>query len=123
MCGSVAGLILPDIGALSSQGKLNRMNSDNRKISLPTDRDAFIALLGGIYEHSDWVAEKAFGQIGERRDCSVNELAKLMASIVEKASSERKATLLCAHPDLAGTPRHGGGADSIVIRRATISWA
>ena len=58
-----------------------------------------ITFLGGIYEHSVWVAEELI-----KNDCktldSVTELAAAMKMIVDGASNERKLELLCAHPDL-----------------------
>jgi 2-oxo-4-hydroxy-4-carboxy-5-ureidoimidazoline decarboxylase len=57
------------------------------------------SLLGGIYEHSGWVADELI-----KNDCSkfetVTELAAAMKAIVDDSSKERKMELLCAHPDL-----------------------
>jgi 2-oxo-4-hydroxy-4-carboxy-5-ureidoimidazoline decarboxylase len=59
------------------------------------------SFLGGIYEHSLWVAEA----LVEKPDAyvlieTVTDLAALMKSIVDDASKEKKMELLCAHPDL-----------------------
>jgi len=57
------------------------------------------AFLGGIYEHSPWVAKKLCviksDDIG-----TVTELAEVMKNIVDNSTSEIKMKLLRAHPDL-----------------------
>ena len=70
-----------------------------------------MAVLGGIYEHSSWVAEKFFDT-----HCSdaaaaaassgttienVRHLFDAISGIVDEASQEQKLQLLRAHPDLA----------------------
>lgn len=57
-------------------------------------KDEFVARYGGIYEHSPWVAEKAWGLRGV--------IATKMARIVDNAGPEAQLALLRAHPDLAG---------------------
>lgn len=58
--------------------------------------------LGGIYEHSPWVAEALIQNNPEavKSFKTVTELASAMKSIVDGASQDQKMTLLCAHPDL-----------------------
>lgn len=57
--------------------------------------------LGGIYEHSSWVADTLVKNPDAFRSLkTVTELAKAMKEIVDNASHEQKLTLLCAHPDL-----------------------
>jgi len=63
------------------------------------DRHAFVDLLGGIYEHSAWVAAEAFEL---RPFASRDELHQRMAAIVAGASREHRLALLRAHPELAG---------------------
>ena len=58
--------------------------------------DDFIRRYGGIYEHSPWVAERAFERVGE------GDLGDILAACVDEASRERKLELIRAHPDLAG---------------------
>ena len=60
--------------------------------------DAFVALLGGIFEHSSWVARAAWSA---RPFASVPALHATMASIVANSGSERQLALLRAHPELA----------------------
>lgn len=63
------------------------------------DREAFIAQLGGIYEHSPWVAERAWKARPFRtRDA----LHAAMQDSVAAASQEEKLALIRAHPELAG---------------------
>lgn len=71
---------------------------------LSQSSDSIVSLLGGIYEHSSWVAE-AFvqdGVAGGYKDTisTVTELAAKLKAIVEAASHEQKLALLQAHPDL-----------------------
>jgi OHCU decarboxylase len=62
----------------------------------------FTERFGGVYEHSPWVAERAWkAGITEKHD-EVEELARLMANIVAAASEAEKRALIQAHPDLAG---------------------
>jgi 2-oxo-4-hydroxy-4-carboxy-5-ureidoimidazoline decarboxylase len=64
-----------------------------------TDRATFVQRLGGIFEHSPWVAERAFNK---RPFASVGALHRAMVEAVENADLELKLALLHAHPDLAG---------------------
>jgi 2-oxo-4-hydroxy-4-carboxy-5-ureidoimidazoline decarboxylase len=62
------------------------------------DIDAFTALLGGIFEHSSWVARAAY--VG-RPFASVAALHATMVSVVMNSGAERQLVLLRAHPELA----------------------
>lgn len=59
--------------------------------------DEFIEILGGIYEHSSWVAEKV---VSNRPFQSIQSLYEAMKLEVHRADQEAKLTLLCAHPNL-----------------------
>lgn len=61
--------------------------------------DAFTAHLGGVYEHSPWVAEQVALQ---RPFANVTALHAAMAAVVAAASNDIKLALLRVHPDLAG---------------------
>ena len=63
------------------------------------NRAAFVATLGGIFEHSPWVAEAAFPA---RPVASVDALYAAMVAAVRNATEERQLALLRAHPELAG---------------------
>jgi 2-oxo-4-hydroxy-4-carboxy-5-ureidoimidazoline decarboxylase len=63
------------------------------------DNSAFVGALGGIFEHSPWVAERAFSN---RPFASVGALHAAMMGVVTRASEHEKLALLRAHPELAG---------------------
>lgn len=65
----------------------------------------FVATLGGIYEHSPWIAEAAFSQ---RPFASLEALKSAMQTVVASATTERKLALINAHPDLAGKAAQEG---------------
>lgn len=58
----------------------------------------FVKHLGGIFEHSPWVAEEAFKQIPFH---SIEHLHSTMMQTVLSADRSRMEGLLKAHPDLA----------------------
>ena len=63
------------------------------------DRASFVERLGGVFEHSPWVAEGAW----ERRPfASLDDLHAAMCAVVAEAPRERRLALVRAHPDLAG---------------------
>ncbi len=62
-------------------------------------REAFVAALGGIFEHSPWVAEAAWAQ---RPFKDLADLHAKMAGAVRAAPHARQLGLLRAHPELAG---------------------
>ena len=66
---------------------------------------SFVDLLGGIYEHSPWVAELAFVQLPLD---SVNALHQSMINIVKAASHEQRLALIRNHPELAGKEADAG---------------
>lgn len=61
--------------------------------------EAFIAALGGIFEHSPWVAERV---VGLRHFDSRVTLHQAMCKAVMSASVEEQLALIRAHPELAG---------------------
>lgn len=63
------------------------------------DKAAFVATLGGVFEHSPWVAERTFG---ERPFPSVGALHAAMTDAVARAHPSEQLALLRAHPELAG---------------------
>jgi 2-oxo-4-hydroxy-4-carboxy-5-ureidoimidazoline decarboxylase len=62
-------------------------------------KDAFIASLSGIFEHSPWVPETA---ADDRPFASIDALHRRMSEIVETAGQTRQLALINAHPELAG---------------------
>jgi 2-oxo-4-hydroxy-4-carboxy-5-ureidoimidazoline decarboxylase len=69
------------------------------------DETTFVAMLGDIFEHSSWVAERAAGQ---RPFPDVRALLAAMIAAVRAASAEEQLSLLRAHPDLAGKAARAG---------------
>ncbi len=61
--------------------------------------EAFVATLGGIFEHSPWVAD---GAAGERPFASIDDLHEAMRQVVATAAEARQLGLINAHPELAG---------------------
>ena len=66
------------------------------------DHAAFVARFGGIFEHSPWIAERAFAlELGPAHDSAVG-LHNALARAFRSASAEERLGVLRAHPDLAG---------------------
>ena len=63
------------------------------------DRDAFVAALRGVFEHSPWVAERS---AGDRPFASIGALHAAMVAAMERALASEQLTLLREHPELAG---------------------
>jgi len=63
------------------------------------DRSAFVCNAGWVYEHSPWVAERAWE---DRPFSTMDELCVAMEKAVRSATSEQQLALIQAHPDLAG---------------------
>lgn len=66
------------------------------------DRETFIKRFGSIFEHSSWIAERAFdGELAPANDTAVG-LHFALRSQFRAASPEYRLKVLLAHPDLAG---------------------
>jgi chitin deacetylase len=66
------------------------------------DRATFVARYGGIFEHSPWIAERAFDlELGPAHDSAVG-LHNALARVFRSASRDERLAVLRAHPDLAG---------------------
>ena len=66
------------------------------------DKARFVEVFGGIFEHSPWVAERAFGlELGAVHDTATG-LANALARVFRSASEDERLAVLIAHPDLAG---------------------
>jgi 2-oxo-4-hydroxy-4-carboxy-5-ureidoimidazoline decarboxylase len=74
---------------------------------------AFVATLGGVFEHSPWVAQRAFAA---RPFASVEALHAAMAAVVARASEAEQLSLLRAHPELAGKAAIRGGITAASVR-------
>ena len=62
-------------------------------------QQSFVALYGGLFEHSPWVARDVWRPDGF---ADATSMITAMVQIVSKASMIDKLALLCAHPELAG---------------------
>ncbi|MBS0550981.1 MAG: 2-oxo-4-hydroxy-4-carboxy-5-ureidoimidazoline decarboxylase, partial [Proteobacteria bacterium] len=69
------------------------------------DRDAFVKAFGGIFEHSPWVAERAWAA---RPFADAGAVHDAMAAVVRALPREEQIALLCVHPDLAGKEAEDG---------------
>ena len=65
---------------------------------LPADREAFMIAFGHLYEHSPWVAERAWTQ---GPWSSEDALLSAFQTTIAEASPDEQMTLLRAHPQLA----------------------
>ena len=64
-----------------------------------TDRAAFTAALGHLFEHSPWVAEETWTK---RPFAGAESLHAALCATMRAAPRERQLALIRAHPDLAG---------------------
>ncbi|WP_373051186.1 allantoinase PuuE [Thalassovita aquimarina] len=66
------------------------------------DKDRFVALYGGVFEHSPWIAERAHGlELGPAHDSAAG-LHNALCRMFRSASHDERLGVLTAHPDLAG---------------------
>ncbi|ASY72377.1 allantoinase PuuE [Sinorhizobium fredii] len=64
--------------------------------------ETFVARFGGIFEHSDWIARRAFaGELSAANDTAIGLHAALTA-VFRAANDAERLAVLNAHPDLAG---------------------
>ena len=71
------------------------------------DAQAFVAVYGGVYEHSPWVAQSVVAQGLTPEDDDPSTLAQRMAVIVEASGYDRQLELLRLHPELANKTKVG----------------
>lgn len=67
--------------------------------------EAFVAALGGVFERSPWVAERASAK---RPFAGAAALHSAMVEVVRAARPEEQLALLRAHPELAGKEAGAG---------------
>ncbi len=63
------------------------------------DRSEFVALLGGVFENTSWIADAV---LASRPFRSIEELHRAMMSCVHDGPQSRQLALIRAHPELAG---------------------
>jgi 2-oxo-4-hydroxy-4-carboxy-5-ureidoimidazoline decarboxylase len=62
-------------------------------------REEFTRLVGPVFEHSPWIAERASAQ---RPFATREELHAAMCDVVQNATTDEQLALISAHPDLVG---------------------
>ncbi len=75
-----------------------------RQVSRPTamSKQEFVGTYGGVFEHSPWIAERAFEfELGPAHD-TAGGLQNALARAFRSASEDERLAVLTAHPDLAG---------------------
>jgi 2-oxo-4-hydroxy-4-carboxy-5-ureidoimidazoline decarboxylase len=65
----------------------------------------FVRALGGVFEHSPWIAERA---LAARPFAAVGALHAAMSDAVRRAGRDAQLALLRAHPELAGKEAQAG---------------
>jgi 2-oxo-4-hydroxy-4-carboxy-5-ureidoimidazoline decarboxylase len=63
-------------------------------ISIMLTKAEFLKIYGGIYEHSPWIAEAAYGAEG------IEAIHAAMKAAVTSAAHDKKLALIRAHPEL-----------------------
>ncbi|WP_127105966.1 allantoinase PuuE [Pararhodobacter zhoushanensis] len=79
-------------------------NHPHQRYTRPSqmDRDSFVAAYGSIFEHSPWIAERAYQlELGPAHDTALG-LHNALARMFRSASEAERLGVLNAHPDLAG---------------------
>lgn len=66
-----------------------------------TDREDFVARFGGVFEHSPWVAERAFDRAAAV-GLTAGSLHSALCQAFRTALPRERLDVLRAHPDLAG---------------------
>jgi 2-oxo-4-hydroxy-4-carboxy-5-ureidoimidazoline decarboxylase len=69
------------------------------------DRDAFVAALGGIFEHASWVPERAYAT---RPFATVADLHEALMSAVSGAGEAEQMAFIRGHPELGGKVARAG---------------
>ena len=76
----------------------------HQRFSRPSQmaRDQFVQTYGGVFEHSAWIADRAFDlELGPAHDTAVG-LHNALARMFRSATDAERLGVLTAHPDLAG---------------------
>ena len=78
-----------------------------------SDEKAFVEKLGGIFEHSPWVAELVYPS---RPFADTEQLHRTMVAAMRRAPRPQRMALLCAHPELAGREAESGSLTDESLR-------
>jgi len=63
------------------------------------DESRFIEICGPFFEHSPWIAQRAWGR---KPFASLDELHRTLLDVVKRSTVDEKLGLIRAHPDLVG---------------------
>lgn len=66
------------------------------------DRADFVARFGGVFEHSAWIAERAFDRNTMPGQLGADWLHEVLTTQFRAATEDERLGVLRAHPDLAG---------------------
>src|SRR5262249_25014651 len=94
--------VVPDSkpkGALAMAVTMTQLNG-----AAPSD---FVRLLDGTYEHSPWIAERAFAKRPTGGFASLAQLKLALVEVVREAGRDAQLALIRAHPELGSgaTPK------------------
>ncbi|MEM9427788.1 MAG: allantoinase PuuE [Pseudomonadota bacterium] len=66
------------------------------------DKARFVEMFGGVFEHSPWIAERAYAlELGPTHDTATG-VHSALARVFRSGSKDERLKVLKAHPDLAG---------------------
>lgn len=74
-----------------------------------SDRSDFVARFGGVFEHSPWIAERAFDNGRIVQPLMAEAVHQALCTEFRAASPDERLGVLRAHPDLAGKLAIAGG--------------
>ena len=96
--------LLPVVVVVAADGSGGVWVADaqNHRLQRFDASGAFVAKFGGVFEHSKWIAKRAFqGELSPANDTAIG-LAAALSAVFREASAEERLAVLIAHPDLAG---------------------
>ncbi|MEX3007372.1 2-oxo-4-hydroxy-4-carboxy-5-ureidoimidazoline decarboxylase [Hoeflea sp. TYP-13] len=67
-----------------------------------TARSSFLSQCGGVFEHSQWIAERAYDSGAVYDPLRAGAVHAALCAIFREATKEERRDVLLAHPDLAG---------------------
>lgn len=95
--------------SLCHTGNIDRnkgMNTDTDGTLTPNpaamSRADFVSRFGGVYEHSPWIAERAWDLGLDDAHSRISGLHAALAAVLDAGTRDEQLALIRAHPDLAG---------------------
>ena len=83
---------------------MNRAKTELRRLNV-MNRDGFVRVVGPVFEHSPWIAERTWNQ---HPFASIEQLHQKLVQTMQAANEEEKLGLIRAHPDLVGKMADAG---------------